>query len=87
MVLIKILSGNNDRQMKIYILDILSNLSCENQSNKLLMIRNNLIQLLINIIIQTDNTDEIIESTVSQKVHIKSNKNRPIDMYSSTFNW
>ncbi len=67
MVLIKILSGNNDRQMKIYILDILSNLSCENQSNKLLMIRNNLIQLLINIIIQTDNTDEIIESTVSQK--------------------
>ncbi len=65
MVLIKILSGNNDRQMKIYILDILSNLSCENQSNKLLMIRNNLIQLLINIIIQTDNTDEIIESTVS----------------------
>jgi hypothetical protein len=65
MVLIKILSENNDRQMRIYIVDILSNLSCENQSNKLLMIRNNLIQLLINIIIQTDNTDEIIESTVS----------------------
>ncbi len=53
-------------QIQIYIVDILSNLSCENQANKLLMIKNNLLQLLINIIIQTDNRDDIIESAVSQ---------------------
>jgi len=46
--------------------DILSNLSCENQSNKSLMIRNNVIQLLVNIIIHTEYRDDIIESTVSQ---------------------
>ncbi len=47
-------------------MDILSNLSCENQSNKSLMIRNNVIQLLVNIIIHTENRDDIIESAVSQ---------------------
>jgi hypothetical protein len=46
--------------------DILSNLSCENQSNKSLMIRNNLIQLLVNILTNTENTDDIIESAVSE---------------------
>jgi hypothetical protein len=30
------------------------------------MIRNNLIQLLVTIIIHTENTDDIIESTVSE---------------------
>jgi len=55
-------------QIRIYIVDILSNLSCENQSNKSLMIRNNALQLLVNIIIQTDNQDDIIESTVSWKI-------------------
>ncbi len=47
-------------------MDILSNLSCENQSNKSLMIRNNLIQLLVNILTNTENTDDIIESAVSE---------------------
>jgi hypothetical protein len=69
-LLIKILSLNNDMQIRIYIVDILSNLSCENQSNKLLMIRNNALQLLVNIIIQTDNKDDIIESSVSKRLSI-----------------
>lgn len=64
-LLIKILSSNNDVQIRIYIVDILSNLSCENQLNKTLMIRNNLLQILVQIIIQTDNKDELIESSVS----------------------
>lgn len=51
-------------------MDILSNLSCENQSNKSLMIRNNLIQLLANIITHTENTDDIIESVVSKKSRV-----------------
>jgi len=55
-------------QIRIYIVDILSNLSCENQSNKSLMIRNNVLQLLVNIIIQTDNKDDIIESSVSKRL-------------------
>lgn len=54
----------NDLQIKIYILDILSNLSCENQSNKSLMIRQNLIPLLLDIIIKFNDRDEIIESAV-----------------------
>ncbi|CAF0899697.1 unnamed protein product [Rotaria sp. Silwood1] len=68
--LIQILSSNNDIQIKIYIVDILSNLSCENQSNKSLMIRNNVIQLLVNIIIQTDQRDDILESTICTLRHL-----------------
>ncbi|CAF2515842.1 unnamed protein product [Rotaria sp. Silwood2] len=67
--LIQILSLNNDMQIKIYIVDILSNLSCENQSNKSLMIQNNIIQLLVKIIIQNDERDDIIESTVSRNLY------------------
>ena len=63
--LLQILSSNNDVQIKIYIADILSNLSCENQANKSIMIENNAVQLLVNIIIQNDNRDDIIESAVS----------------------
>lgn len=59
------LSWTKDIQIKIYIVDILSNLSCENQSNKSLMIRNNVIQHLVNIIIQAEQRDDIVESTVS----------------------
>ncbi|CAF1263126.1 unnamed protein product [Rotaria sordida] len=68
--LIQILSSNNDIHIKIYIVDILSNLSCENQSNKSLMIRNNVIQLLVNIIIQTDQRDDIIEPTICTLRHL-----------------
>ena len=50
--------------MKVYIVDILSNLSCENQANKALMVRKNLIQLLGNILVQTDVRDDMIASSL-----------------------
>ena len=62
--LIKILSSTTDRTVRLYIVDILSNLSCENQSNKSLMIENNLIQLLIDILTHFENSNDIIESIV-----------------------
>ncbi|CAF3707814.1 unnamed protein product [Rotaria socialis] len=67
---LQILPSTNDIQIKMYIIDILSNLSCENQSNKALMIRNNAIQILVTIIIQNDQRDNIIESTLCTLRHL-----------------
>ncbi|CAF0816034.1 unnamed protein product [Adineta steineri] len=69
-MLIEMLASNTDIQIKVYIVDILSNLSCENQGNKLLMIRNNVIQLLVNILIQNENRDDIIESSICTLRHL-----------------
>ncbi|CAF0936298.1 unnamed protein product [Adineta ricciae] len=70
LTLIQILSSNVDIQIKGYVIDILSNLSCENQANKSLMIRHNLVQLLVHILIQVENRDDIIESIVCTLRHL-----------------
>lgn len=69
-LLIRILSTNSDRQCQIYIVDILSNLSCENQTNKSLMIQNNLIQILVHILKQSDLSDQIIEAAICTLRHL-----------------
>jgi len=87
-LLIRILSTNSDRQCQIYIVDILSNLSCENQANKSLMIRNNLIEILVHILRQSDQSDQIIESAVNFTKHFHSfTIDFRLDLYTSTFNW
>ena len=62
--LIEMLASKPDAQMKIYIVDILSNLSCENQANKSLIIHHNAIPLFVEIITQSNQEDEMIESAV-----------------------
>lgn len=69
-LLVEILSSTKDVQIRIYIVDILSNLSCENQTNKSLLIHHNAIPLLVDLILQSNHHDAMIESAVCTLRHL-----------------